>query len=80
MSSKYLNMSLEKKNWIFLGAISSIIGFLVWLLLNVAFETYSVTTPLFAFVYSLTYFITWSFVGPYLFQKKIRKKNLNFKS
>ncbi len=66
-------MPLEKKIWIFLGAISSIIGFLVFLLLNVAFGTYSSTTLLIAFAYSLTYFITWSFVGPYLFQKKSLK-------
>jgi len=78
MSYKYLNMSLEKKIWIFLGAISSIIGFLVLLLLNVAFGTYSVTTPLFAFAYSLAYFITWSTVGYYYFQKKIRKKKSKF--
>ena len=78
MSYKYLNMSLEKKIWIFLGAISSIIGFLVFLLLNVAFGTYSVPAPLSAFVYSLTYFITWSTVGYYFFQKKIRKKKSKF--
>ncbi len=76
MSYKYMNMSFEKKIWIFLGAISSIIGFLVYLLLDVAFGTYSVTTPLFAFAFSLAYFITWSTVGVHHLQKKIRK-NLN---
>ncbi len=69
-----MNMSFEKKIWIFLGAISSIIGFLVYLLLDVAFGTYSVTTPLFAFTFSLAYFITWSTVGVHHLQKKIRKK------
>ncbi len=47
---------MEKREWIFLGFLGSIIGLLVWLLVNVAFGTYSVTTPLFAFVYSLAYF------------------------
>ena len=53
---------MEKREWIFLGFLGSIIGLLVWLLVNVAFGTYSVTTPLSAFVYSLAYFITWSTV------------------
>lgn len=68
---------MEKREWIFLGFLGSIIGLLVWLLVNVAFGTYSVITPLVAFVYSLAYFITWSTVGYYFFQKK--KKNLNFR-
>ena len=67
---------MEKRAWIFLGFLGSIIGLLVWLLVNVAFGTYSVTTPLFAFVYSLAYFITWSTVGYYFIQKK---KKLNFR-
>ncbi len=69
---------MEKREWIFLGFLGSIIGLLVWLLINVAFGTYSVPAPLYAFVYSLTYFITWSTVGYYFFQKKIRKKKTKF--
>jgi len=76
MKSRRINDELfRKKDWIFLGFFSSIIGFLVYLILNVAFGTYSVTTPLYAFACSLGWFITWSTVGPYFFQKRIRKKS-----
>ena len=79
MKSRRINDELfRKKDWIFLGFFSSIIGFLVYLLLNVAFGTYSVTTPIFAFAYSLAWFITWSTLGSYFIQKKIRKKKSKF--
>jgi len=79
MKSRRINDELfRKKDWIFLGFFSSIIGFLVHLLLNVALGTYSVTTPLFAFAYSLAWFIMWSTVGHHFIQKKIRKKKSEF--
>jgi len=71
-------MEKEKRDWIFLGFFGSTIGFLVYLFLNVACGTYSVTTPLYAFGCSLGYFITFSTVGYYFFVAKKKKHSTNF--
>ena len=69
---------MEKREWIFLGAFYSVIIFFTFLLISWVMKNFQLITFIYAFAGALGSFITWSTVGYYFFQKKIRKKKTKF--